>query len=118
MLFRRSCRHQKPRLLNDMVQWRRDKLLLVRLKFWLWVRDFRLVPDWPFAGAVKFEDLRTGSGGLWSDYLPLHPLQIQEEVLAFAVLQLEDGGVDFPQHWTGHNHGGFVECAADAAEGS
>ena len=93
-----------------MVQWRRVKLLLVQ--------DFHLVPDWPFAGMVRFEDLHTRSGSWWSNYLPLLPLQIQGEVLAFAVLQLEDGGVDFPQHWTGCNHRGSVKCTADAAERS
>ena len=101
-----------------MVQWRRVDLLLVRPKFWLWVQDFHLVPDWPFASAVRSEVLHSRSSSLWSNYLPLHSLQIQGEVLVFVVLQLEGGSMDFHQHWTGHDHGVFVECVADATEGS
>lgn len=101
-----------------MVQWRRVDLLLVRPKFWLWVQDFHLVPDWPLASVVRSEVLHSGRSGLWSDYLPLRSLQIQGEVLACVVLQLEGGSVDFHQHWTGRDHRGFVECVADAAEGS
>ena len=101
-----------------MVQWRRVDLLLVWPKFWLWVQYFHLVPDWPFTGVVRSKVLHSGSSSLWSDYLPLRSLQIQGEVLAFAVLQLEGGSMDFHQRWTGHDHGGFGKCVADAAEGS